>query len=331
VKQYIAAGHDDDLCDWYDLDQDLDRFLKMIGHLKDPVEQKLSVAPSLKSMVNDLKDQLSDRDDNSEPQPQPAEVLVSRYIPRSQQDIAVVPMGPVQLDQLERNLINMEIFRMMADQPAYVIVGKSKPQPIFVEYYISVEEIRKKLLPGYDMLADKWLFQRLTRTFDRKLLQALIEKDLPPGQAISVNINVETVFTPVFDDFISKLRTGRNQPLIFEMQLFDVISDIQKFYDARDKLARAGCRISLDAMDINALMVLDRELLEVDFLKIGWNADYKMLLGGPMEDKIISAIAAQGKMRIILCHCDTEDALEFGKAVGIHMYQGFLTDKKFGS
>jgi len=330
IKEYIEAGRDDDLCDRYDLEKDMDKFLTVIEGLKAPDEQNDYSGPSLKSMVNDLKDKLSGNDNGQKQAARAADPTTPRYTLRPQQN-DVVPMGPIQLDQLERNLVNMDIVRMMADQTAYVIVGNSPPQPIFVEHYISVAEIKKNLLPGYDIQADKWLFHRLTRTFDSKLLQALPERALAPGQVISINLNVETVFTPIFDTFLAKIRQQNNQPLILEMRLFDVISDIEKFYAAKEKLTREGCRISLDAMDVHALAILDRELLAVDFLKIGWKADYSKLLGGPMEGKITSAISALGNMRIILCHCDTEQALEFGKAVGIHMYQGFLIDKKFGS
>jgi len=330
IKEYIEAGRDDDLCDWYDLEKDMDRFLTVIEGLKEPDEQNDYSGPSLKSMVNDLKDKLSDNDNGQEQVARATTPTTPRYTPLSQQN-DVAPMGPIQLDQLERNLVNMDIVRMMADQTAYVIVGNSRPQPIFVEHYISVAEIEKNLLPGYDIQTDKWLFHRLTRTFDSKLLQALPDRTLAPGQVISINLNVETVFTPIFDNFLAKIRQQNDQPLILEMRLFDVISDIEKFYAAKEKLTREGCRISLDAMDVHALAILDRELLAVDFLKIGWKADYSKLLGGPMEGKITSAISALGNMRIILCHCDTEQSLEFGKAVGIHMYQGFLIDKKFGS
>ncbi|MCK5425811.1 MAG: EAL domain-containing protein [Emcibacter sp.] len=327
VKEYIAAGRDDDLCDWYDLKNDMDGFLKMIDGLKNLAEEDTSTAPSLKSMISNLNNKLDSgegdstiaKTKNTRPLYDPIEIKNT-----------VAPMGPIQLDQLERNLINMDIYQMMANQTAYVIVGNSKPQPIFVEHYISVAQIKEKLLPTYNMLADKWLFQRLTRTFDKKILQALPDRDMIKDQVISININVETIFTPEFDNFLSKFKLKNTQPLILEMGLFDVISDIQKYYDARDKLTELGCRISLDAVDAQSLAVMDRELLAVDFLKINWKPHYKNLLKGPLKKNLLSAIKAQGNMRIILCHCDTEDALKFGKKAGIHMYQGFLIDKKFG-
>ncbi|MCF8473367.1 MAG: hypothetical protein K9G26_01615 [Emcibacter sp.] len=334
VKEYIDAGRDDALCDWYDLNKDMDQFMKMVENLKITSETEQPKVSNLKSMVDKLKDNISNdpipqKPFLSSPSSSPKEsATVSSYIPKSQRDNNT-PMGPMQLDQLERNLVNMDIFRMMANQTAYVIVGDSNPQPIFVEHFIAVAEIKKSLLPNYNMHADKWLFQRLTRSFDNKLMQILPEKNMVQGQVVSININVETIFTPEFDKFITKFKRLHHQPLILEMALFDVISDIQKYFDARDKLTNLGCRICLDAMDVQSLAVLDREILAVDFLKISWKPNYKNLIGGPMEKKIIAAIEAQGKMRIILCHCDTKEALDFGKSVGIHMYQGFLIDKKY--
>ncbi len=329
IKEYIEAGRDDDLCDWYDLKKDMKSFLDMINGLKKTAKQDSDPvpSPSLKSMISNLNNKLTDS--KKKPTPKPVTATKPLY-DNTARKTDVTPMGPVQLDQLERNLINMEIFQVMENQTAYVIVGDSRPQPIFVEHYISAGKVKDRLLPNYDIYADKWLFQRLTRTFDKKILLKLPDLDAIKNQVISININIETIFTREFDIFVAKFKKQNNQPLILEMRLFDVISDIQKYYEARDKLTELGCRISLDAIDIESLAILDRELLAVDFLKINWKQHYKQLVGGPLEKKIMGAINAQGNMRIILCHCDTEEAITFGKTVGVHMYQGFLIDKKYG-
>lgn len=334
LKDYIAAGRDNDLCDWYDLATEMDSFMAMIAGLKNIPEAPTGSAnpaakpaSSLKSMISSLNKRLIETPKTEEKKPAPVATTRPMYDPIARKS-TVAPMGPIQLDQLERNLINMEIFQMLSNQTAYVIVGDSKPQPIFIEYFISVDDIKNKLMPNYDILADKWLFQRLTRTFDQKLMQTLPDRNLIPDHVISLNMNLETIFTTEFDKFVAIFKQQNSQPLILEIRLFDVLSDIQQYYAARDKLTQLGCRISLDAMDVQSLTVLDRDLLAVDFLKINWKSDYIKILNSPMKDKVIDAIAAQGNMRIILCHCDTEDALNFGKAVGIHMFQGFFVDKK---
>tara|TARA_R110002096_G_scaffold76069_73_gene180104 strand:+ start:6906 stop:8240 length:1335 start_codon:yes stop_codon:yes gene_type:complete len=329
IKEYKDAGRDADLCDWYDLEKDLDQFVAKVETLKVlPDATAAPAAPqSLKDMVKNLVPSLTS--EKKEPE-KPLATTRPLYDPIALRKPVVPPMGPVQLDQLERNLVNIEMQQLLSQQTAYVIVGQADPQPIFVEHFVSVSEIKNKFLPNYNIHADKWLFQRLTRTFDRKLMRALPEKYIDPYTVTSININVETVFTPEFDTFIAKFKKGNHQPLILEMCLFDVMSDIRNYYKARDKLTQLDCRISMDAIDAESLAVLDREILSVDFLKINWRADYKNLLGSAAETKIIDAIKDHGKMRIVLCHCDTPEALEFGKAAGVHMYQGFLIDKKYG-
>ncbi|MCF6215100.1 MAG: EAL domain-containing protein [Emcibacter sp.] len=346
IKKYIEEGRDDELCEWYDLAKDMERFMHMVGGLKNAVmspdtpeqtqesdqdgKKEPPNAPSLKSMINNLNQTLSHSEESKPPRLKTANVTKPSYDPLTKKN-ASQPMGPMQLDQLERNLTNMDIDRMIADQTAFVVVGDENAKPVFIEHYVSVNEIKESLLPTYDLRADKWLFKRLTRTFDTKIMQSLPAKNILRDQVISININVETVLTPEFDKFMALFKQKNNQPLILEMGMFDVISNIQNYYEARKKLSRLGCRITLDAIDIQALPVLDRELLSVDFLKISWQPDYKKLIGSAAQDKIIAAIAEHGNMRIILCHCDTESALEFGKSFGIHMYQGFLIDKKFKS
>ncbi len=337
IKEYIEASRDDDLCDWYDLAKDMEKFMVMVAELKENSE-RFKVAPdpeenlkdkpttNLKTMVNSLEktyDNVADKPIEKNTLAQPLYEIKPKKNP-------LAPMGPMQLDQLERNLLNMEIFQMLASQTAYVIVGGSRPQPIFVEHFISIADIKEKLLPNYNLHADKWLFQRFTRSLDKKLMEALPKWDSMQGKVVSININIETVLTPAFDEFLPRFKRKNNQPLVVEMRLFDVMSDIEKFFQARDKLTKAGCRISLDTMDVHSLAILNRDLLAVDFLKISWKSGYKNIIGTDFEKKIKTAIKTLGEMRIILCHCDAEDALKFGESVGIHMYQGFLIDKKYG-
>lgn len=344
LKGYKDAGRDDDLCDWYELDLDFDRFAAKVADLKEPDDTSVSLpdtpsksappedaakAPSLKSMIKDLNKKLTSEQAPKAEQKPAAQTTRPLYDPIALKKPTIPPMGPTQLDQLERTLVNIEMDRLLASQTAYVVAGEAPPQPIFVEHFVSVKEVSNTLLPNYDMHSDKWLFQRLTRSFDKKLLQALPHKAVISDQVVSLNINVDTVFTPEFDKFMSAFKTINPQPLILEMRLFDVLSDMRHYITAREKLTRLGCRISLDAIDIESLTVLDRELLSVDFLKIYWRKDYRNMLRSPAQDKITRAIENHGAMRIVLCHCDTAQALDFGKAIGIHMYQGFWIDQKY--
>ena len=80
-------------------------------------------------------------------------------------------------------------------------------------------------------------------------------------------------------------------------------------------------------MDIQSLYVLNRELINVDFLKIRWNKHYPNALSQTDKNRIKEAIKIQGKMRVTLSDCDSENAIKFGNELGIVMYQGFEIDK----
>jgi len=341
MKEYISEGRDADLCDWYMLEKDYAKFFQKLTDLKnnkdddaapdtEKKDKNSGVLKNLKSMVSKL-DKSAKKKENIQPPETPAKTTTTRpqYDKMFKQKITP-PMGPMQLDMLERNLSNTEMTSFISEQSACVVVGDALPQPIFTEKFIAVSDIKKTLMPDYDLFADKWLFQRLSRTFDIKLMQNLLATRIPPEQVFSINLNVETIFTRDFDQFIQKFKRNNDQPLILEFKLFDVISDISLYYSAQKKLASLGCKTCLDAMDVESVCVLDRKILNVDFLKIYWKKEYSSILDQPMGQRAKEAIHIQGKMRVILCLCDSEQAIEFGDKIGIHLFQGFLIDKKRG-
>ncbi len=83
-------------------------------------------------------------------------------------------------------------------------------------------------------------------------------------------------------------------------------------------------------MDIQSLCVLDREIMKVDFLKIRWNKRYLSSLSDDDKSKISKAIEDQGKMRVVMSDCDSQNAITFGNNLGVVMFQGFEIDKLQG-
>ncbi|MFC7048125.1 EAL domain-containing protein [Emcibacter nanhaiensis] len=330
LKEYLDAGRDTELCDWYNLDEDFEKFYSLVENLYNgteaEVEQKPSSSPltSLQQMVKSLKR----REEPAEPAvrkaPQPTtrpkyETIFKRT--------EIPPMGPMELDKLERGLQNIDMLPMVSTQDACVIVGESRPQTVFSELFISVDEVSKKILPGYNMHADKWLFQRLTRSFDHKLMGVLASGFGDPATVRSININVDTVMTREFDKFVAAYKNISSQPLILEMKLFDVLSDVNAYYDAQKKLSGYSYKISIDAMDLQSIGILDRRLLNVDFLKIYWRKSYTRVLQDETRRALLEALKNHGQMRIVLCHCDSEEAIRFGQNMGLHMFQGHYVDK----
>ena len=61
-----------------------------------------------------------------------------------------------------------------------------------------------------------------------------------------------------------------------------------------------------------------------DLAKLRWNP--KMGTTSTKDKSLIEAIKICGKNRIILCHCGSKEAIEYGKKVGISLFQGRYID-----
>ena len=147
---------------------------------------------------------------------------------------------------------------------------------------------------------------------------------------LSININVATILTKEFDRFIDKQKQLADKPIILEISLFDIMSDLPEYFSAQKKIEAIGCKICICRMDIQSLYVLDRELINVDFLKFRWQKSYLTSLTESEKKKVNDAIAAIGKMRVVMSDCDSTNAIRFGKSIGVMMFQGFEVDKLQG-
>ena len=336
LKQIIETSRDDEICDWYDLAVEYDKFYELVEKLRREFatgesEDDDKGKPDLKKLIAGLdtsKDSKTNNDkklDNTVPPPKKNKT-VPQYDQIFPKDVTP-SIGPMELDKLERNIQSMDMYALINQQDICVVMENMTPQVVFTKKFISLEEVNNSILPGYNISGDKWLFQRLTESFDQKMMQALVDYKSFPDNVLAINMNVSTVSSKSFDEFITKQKSLSEHPLVIEFTLFDIISDLPAYYKAQEKLDRFGCKTCICKMDIQSLYVLDRELINVDFLKIRWNKSYLNNISKAEQDKISNTIKAQGKMRVVLSDCDTEKAIQFGRTLGIVMYQGFEVDK----
>lgn len=340
LKKIIDSSKDDEVCDWYDLATEYEKFYELVEKLRRDIasgdnDKENSGTPDLKKLIASLDPEAdTKKPTNSEklktsPETPKKSKTVPQYDHIFPKDVTPI-IGPMELDKLERNIKNMDMYALIDQQDICVVMENMAPQVVFTKKFISLEEVNNTILPGYNISGDKWLFQRLTETFDQKMMQALSAYDSFPENVLSINMNVSSVLSKEFDQFISKQKSLSDHPLVLEFTLFDIMSDLTAYYKAQNKLNRLGCKICICKMDVQSLYVLDRELINVDFLKIRWNKGYLNALSQTEYEKVAGTIKAHGKMRVVLSDCDTEKAISFGRKLGIVMYQGFEVDKLQG-
>src|SRR3546814_4881312 len=71
-------------------------------------------------------------------------------------------------------------------------------------------------------------------------------------------------------------------------------------------------------------LFIERQKLGFDLIKLHWTPQLRQQIEGTDGDKLRDAIAAANPRRIILMRCESDDAIEIGRAHGISLFQGYF-------
>jgi EAL domain-containing protein (putative c-di-GMP-specific phosphodiesterase class I) len=231
---------------------------------------------------------------------------------------------PSYLVQVTDELKNIDIGSCLRSQPICAVLRGKDPKTIFKEVYTNINNLQKLLSLNVDLMSSKTLFKYLTKILDKKVLDSLKQQQITNKNPISINLNVKTLFTEEFADFDSQIDPKHKSSIIIEIHIADIFEDIQKFIVAQKELQNLGYRICLDGLDNISFMQIDRKNLGFDLAKLRWNP---AMGTNTLKDKsLIDAIVKCGKNRIILCHCSSKEAIDYGKEIGISLFQGRYID-----
>lgn len=234
----------------------------------------------------------------------------------------------------------VDLARFMRHQPACLITGDKTVVPVFEEIYTSIPDLEKALGPGTRLTADRWLFQYMTKALDRRALQMLTPRNDAPARDqsmaelrnrllasgnFSVNLNVASVLSPEFQAFDAAVGDMIRGTVVLEFHKIDVFADLGSFLYVRDFARKRGYRICLDGLSHLSLPFMDRGDLGVDLMKIYWTNDMP-------DDRIHirKLVEHAGEHRVILCRCDNEQAIDYGRSIGITLFQGKQVDAMMG-
>ena len=242
--------------------------------------------------------------------------------------VEIKPMDPNDLFKLQTALSSLDLSAYMRRQAVCVMLGDARPEPVFEEIYVRIADLQRPLLPNVNLFGNRWLFQHLTQSLDLRVLTLLARR---PGEFLrgptSLNLNVDTLMSQAFLNFDRVLKDGAQQSIVLELQPFDVFADVRTFEFAREFVRRKGYRLCLDGLTPYSFEVFDRQRLGFDLYKIQWD---RALEGSGMEPRSLAlaeTIKETGTERVILTRCDDERAIEYGRALGITMFQGRHVDQ----
>ena len=291
----MSPEDSENFCNWYSLDQEFDQVME--------ISQRYLQVEELRARAAREREARAAR---------PA-------VPKGK------PFTPELLVRTEAALFQADLSNLLRRQPICAITGDGLPVPIFHELFISISDLRETLMPSINMASSPWLFQQLTETLDRRVLALLNRHDDRTLEGeISINLNVATLLSQEFLTFDDNIKASKRGTIVLELQKVDLFADLSSFLFARDFAHERGYRIFIDGLTLPMLPFVERERLGADRIKLAWEADFPMEAQNHMD-----AIRRTGVSRIILSRCDTETAVEFGKTLGISLYQGRHIDATF--
>lgn len=198
-----------------------------------------------------------------------------------------------------------------------------EPEELMKEYFISMDALKKHVFPNVELRGTSNLFNQLTITLDRVLISAF--DDINPGrQACSINMNVESVFTRAFEEFIGDSKANKLANIVFEFRQENILQQFDEFELAADLITSRGGIVAVDAIFPETVGLVNLHRLHATFAKIFWRPGAEEAL--PAQREEIKRMQDKG-MIFIIARLDDETGIQVGHDLGITVFQGFYIDK----
>jgi hypothetical protein len=223
-------------------------------------------------------------------------------------------LDPPTLLALERAIAQADMSRFARREPVVRLTPEGY-RLAWERRFLSDAELFETILPDRTPRAEPWLFRRLTRTLDRRMLALLAAADelrgVPP---FSLDLNVASLLGPEFLRFDANLPAALRGQVVVNLHGADMLTDLASFCFARDFVHARGYRLLLRDAGPAQLALLPPARLGLDLVQLRFSA---ALAVASLDDAIDPAT-------VILAGVDTAAALGWGREQGIGLYQGRL-------
>lgn len=203
------------------------------------------------------------------------------------------------------------------------ILPGAPPIEVMQEYFVAMDSLKQHVFTDVELRGSGNLFNQLTITLDRLLLGSYQDAN-PRNEQCSVNLNVESVFTRTFEEFLSKTGEGAFENIAFEFRQANVLQQFDEYEVATNLIKSKGGTIAIDAIFPETVGIVNMDRLRADYAKIFWRQGAEQIL--PQFEESLTAMQETGT-QIIFARVDDETAVEVGHNLGVNMFQGFYIDE----
>ncbi len=197
-----------------------------------------------------------------------------------------------------------------------------EPEEVMKEYFISMGALKKHVFPNVELRATGNLFNQLTITLDRVLISSFDQIN-PQRQACSINLNVESVFTKAFEEFLGDSEDQTLEKIVFEFRLANILQHFDEYELAANLIKSHGGTIAVDAIFPEGVSLVNLPRLGAAFAKIFWRPGAEEAL--PAQKAEIKKMQSEGIV-FVIARLDDENGIQIGHDLGINVFQGFYID-----
>ena len=231
------------------------------------------------------------------------------------------------LAAIEADMKDADISTTIRRQPICAALPETPVRSVFDEMYININHLRQSMGIEVDLLSNRWLFKYLTQILDERMLDTIQRNPIRYlSTPISLNLNIPTLLSSRFTEFDAAIKPSSKVSIVIELQIADVFADMSAFLLAKDTVQKLGYRVCLDGVSELSLPQIDRQRLGFDLVKLIWNSDSGTDANSAKNLKLAEAVRQCGNNRVILTRCDNKQAVEYGQALGITLFQGRYLD-----
>lgn len=228
------------------------------------------------------------------------------------------PLDATSLSGVLDKLTLLDATPFVRRQSAIALTAAGHAQAFFQEFFISLADLQRAIAPELNLFANRWMFQHLTVTLDRRIIDAIRRMRLakaPP--AIHLNLNLSTLSDPAFHAFEQALPAGLG--LGIELQILDILADSRGFFEAQRQLKERGRHLVIDGLNEATLNFMDVSRTGADLYKLDWTPEMREPY---RRDQVVSALKNVDMSKLLLARCDSETAIAWGIDLGIQKFQG---------
>jgi hypothetical protein len=212
--------------------------------------------------------------------------------------------------------------KFVRHQSMAVLNPGQAPARVMRELFVGLDMLKKEILPDVELRAAGNIFNHLTITLDRLLLSVFNEVN-PSGTRCSINLNVESVFTRAFEEFLKGVDEAAMRNVVFEFRQANILQHYDEFEVACNVITSRKGVVAIDSIVPESLGIVDLSRLRARIAKVFWRQGAEVTL--PQRRDEVRAMNEAGIL-VTLARVDDEAAVEIGQGIGINMFQGFYID-----